>query len=192
MKKRKYVCNIPPEAQCHWSSLMLSAKSKFSSSISNSKLHVLEQDSQWRWWHPVFRTGSSPHYRKINSATQPSSLPQVTRASAELSVHHWFPGNPAMERVGHRRSAQCLLSDFPNDTKAAAVLGMKKKVPYYTSQKSSKDYTTQLGSQTQMGFRKQRASERRHIKHRAQGSNHGTGHLKNMTSSCKRRLNHRG
>lgn len=74
-----------------------------------------------------------------------------------------------MERVGHRRSAQCLLSDFPNDTKAAAVLGMKKKVPYYTSQKSSKDYTTQLGSQTQVGFRKQRASERRHIKTQGTG-----------------------
>lgn len=53
-----------------------------------------------------------------------------------------------------------------NDTKAPAVPGTKKKVPYYTSQKSSKDYTTYLGSQTQIqkGFRKQRGSEKRHIK----------------------------
>lgn len=66
----------------------------------------------------------------------------------------------------YRRSAQCLINDSPNDTKAAAVLGIKKKVPYYTSQKYSKDYTTQLGSQTQIqkGFRKQRSSEKRHIK----------------------------
>lgn len=98
-----------------------------------------------------------------------------------------------MGRVGHRRSAQCLFSDSPNDTKAAAVLGIKKEVPHYTSQKSSKDYTTQLRSQTQIqkGFRKQTSSEKRHIKTQGQGSSQGTGHLKNVTSSSrKRRLDH--
>lgn len=157
MKKKKRVYNIPPEAHRLWSSLVLSAESKFSSSTSNSKLRMLEQDSQWRWWHPLFRTGSGPHNRKISIATQPSPPPQVTQISAGVSVHHWFPGNPTMQRAGQRRSAQCLFSDSPNGTKAAAVPGNKEKVPYCTGQKCSKDYTTQLGSQThiQKGFRKQ-------------------------------------
>lgn len=76
-----------------------------------------------------------------------------------------------MGRVGYRRSAQCLFSDSSNDTKAAAVLGIKNEVPYYTGQNSSKDYTTQLGSQTQIqkGFRKQSGSEKRHIKTQGTG-----------------------
>lgn len=155
MKKRKRVCNISPEAHRLWSSLM-SAESRFSSSTSNSKLRMLEHYSQQRWWHPLFRTGSGPHYRKISRVTQPSQPPQMTQVSAGVSARHWFPGKPTTQRVGHRTSAQCLFGNSPDDTMAAAVPGIKKKVLYCTGQKSSKDYTTQLGSQTQIqkGFRK--------------------------------------
>lgn len=174
MKKKKRVCNISPEAHRLWSSLMLSAESRFSSSTSNSKLRMLEQDSQQRWWHPLFRTGSGAHYRKISRATQPSQPPQMAQVSAGVSECHWFPGKPTMQRVGHRTSAQCLFSNSPDDTMAALVPGIKKKVLYRTGQKSSKNYTTQLGSQTQIqkGFRKQRGSEKSHIKTQGTGKQH--------------------
>lgn len=93
----------------------------------------------------------------------------MTQVSAGLSVQHWFP-EPSLAEDGTQEVYSVPVQQLENDTKAAAVPGTKKKVPYYTSQKSSKDYTTHLGSQTQIqkGFRKQRGSEKRHIKPKGQ------------------------
>lgn len=111
-------------------------KSKFTSTTSNGKLGVFVEDSQQRRWHPLFRTGSCPCYRKTSGATQPSPPPQVTKVSTGVSICHWLPGNPSTQRVGCRRSssARCLFSNSQDYTRAAAVPGIKQEDPYFCPQ----------------------------------------------------------
>lgn len=117
------------DSELHWCRHL---KSKFTSTTSNGKLGVLVEDSEQRRRHPLFRT----RYRNTSGATQPSPSPQVTKVSTGVSVCHWFPGNPAMQRLGcgSSASARWLFSDSWDYTRAAAIPTIKQKVPYFCPQ----------------------------------------------------------
>lgn len=149
---------------------------------------MLEVDAQQRHWHPLLRTGSGPHSRKPSGATQPSPPPQVTKVPTRGSICHYFQGTwPCrgwdMEGLLLPIGCSAILQIVPGLLQSPA--SREISLLLLTALVRCLLKTTKEGLVLRprvQRFRKQRVSEKNHIKIHQTRSTLGTSRLKNPTS----------